>query len=140
EGLVQVRDQLLRLRSAFSLAQQWGWLLWLLPAACLLLIALLAVRSWSEWGHWWGWPLLGTAVFVFIVTWLFPTIMQLVLRQFFTDAATVADPLRQTAVQVITAVTDTWRSRVYVQTAVMLAAGTLFVLLGFLTKNKQQVA
>ncbi len=140
EGLVQVRDQLLRLRQAFSLAQRWSWLLWLLPAACLLLIALLAVRSWSEWGHWWGWPLLGTAVFVFIVTWLFPTMMQLVLRQFSTDAATLADPLRQTAVQVVTAVTDTWRSRVYVQTAVMLAAGTLFVLLGFLTKNKQQVA
>lgn len=135
--LAQLREQLLRLQQAFSLAQQWGWLLWLLPAGCLLLIALLAVRSWSEWGYWWGWPLLGTAVLIFIVTWLFPTITRFMLRQLSANAVTAVDPLRQTAVQVVTAVTDTWRSRVYLQAGGMLAAGVLFVLMGFLAKGNR---
>jgi hypothetical protein len=133
--LAQVREQLLRLRRAFVLAQRWGWLLWLLPAGSLLLIALLAVRSWSEWGHWWGWPLLVTAVFVFIVTWLFPTMTKLVLRQFAASSEFMVGSLRQTAVEVVTAVTDTWLSRIYLQAGIMLVAGILFVLLGFLSRR-----
>ena len=138
EELVQARAQLLRLQQIFSLAQDWGWLLWLLPASCLLLIALLAVRSWSEWGHWWGWPLLGTAVLVLFVALLFPAITMLLLRQLPADPAAITTSLQPTAVRVVTAVTDTWLSRVYLQAGIMLVAGVLFVLLGFLIGGRKR--
>jgi hypothetical protein len=83
--LVQAREQLLRLQRTFALARDWGWLLWLLPVGCLLLIALLAVRSWSELGHWWGWPLLGTAVFFLLLTIIFPALTRILVRQPPTD-------------------------------------------------------
>lgn len=138
EDLTQSRAQLLRLQQLFSLAQDWGWLLWLLSAGCLLLIALLAVRSWSEWGHWWGWPLLGTAAFVLFVAFLFPAITTLLLRQLPADPAAITTSLQQTVVRLVTAVTDTWLSRVYLQAGIMLVAGVLLVLLGFLTGSRRQ--
>ncbi|MCP4422060.1 MAG: hypothetical protein GY805_36065 [Chloroflexi bacterium] len=135
EELVQTREQLLQARRFFRLAQNWGWLLWLLPVGCLLLIALLAVRSWSEWGHWWGWPLLLTAVLVFVLTWLLPTMTKLVLRQFTVNSEFMVGSLRQTAVDVVTAVSETWLNHIYLQTGIMLVAGILFVLLGFFSRR-----
>ena len=136
EELVQAREQLLRLQRTFALAQTWGWLLWLLPAGCLLLIALFAVRSWSEWGFWWGWSLLGTAVFVLFIALIFPAITTFMLRQLPADPATFTTSLQQTAVRLITAVTDTWLNRVNVQAAIMFVFGLLFVLFGFLTRSR----
>ncbi len=134
--LVQTREQLMRLQRAFSLAQDWGWLLWLLPAGCLLLIALLAVRSWSELGNWWGWPLLGTAVFVLLLTFIFPTIIRSLLRQAPPDYSLTAVTVRQTGLRLVTAVTDAWQNRVNVQAAVMFVLGLLFVMWGFLTGKR----
>lgn len=135
--LVQAREQLLRLQRTFTLAQDWGWLLWLLPAGCLLLIALLAVRSLSELGHWWGWPLLGTAVFVLFIAILFPAVTTFLLRQTPVDPVVVTTTLRGTMVRLVTAVTDTWLSRVYLQAGIMLVAGVVFVLLGFVTRSNR---
>ncbi|MCC6605329.1 MAG: hypothetical protein IT327_19130 [Anaerolineae bacterium] len=135
--LIQAREQLLRLQRAFTLAQDWGWLLWLLPAGCLLLIALLAVRSLSELGHWWGWPLLGTAVFVLFIAILFPAVTTFLLRQTPVDPAVVTTTLRGTMVRLVTAVTDTWLSRVYLQAGFMLVLGVVFVLLGFVTRSNR---
>ncbi|WP_420645198.1 hypothetical protein [Candidatus Leptofilum sp.] len=136
--LVQARAQLLRLQRLFSFAQDWGWLLWLLPAACLLLITLLAVRSWSDWGHWWGWPLLATAVLVLFISLIFPAITTFLLRQLPTDPTALAltGSLQQTGIRMVTAVTDTWLARVNRQAIVMLGAGLLFVLLGFVSGRK----
>lgn len=134
--LVQARAQLLRLQRGFSLAQDWGWLLWLLPIGCLLLIALLAVRSWSELGYWWGWPLLGTAVLVLFLTFIFPTITRALLRQAPSDYSLVAVTVRQTGMRLVTAVTDTWQNRVNIQAAIMFVFGLVFVMLGFLTRGR----
>ncbi|MAU01021.1 MAG: hypothetical protein CL608_28080 [Anaerolineaceae bacterium] len=131
--LVQAREQLLRWQRTFALAQNWGWLLWLLPAGCLLLIALLTVRSWSDLGHWWGWPLLGTAVLVLLLTLIFPAITRTLLRQAPADYSLVEVTVRQTGMQLVTAVTDTWQNRVNIQAAIMFVFGLLFVLLGFLS-------
>lgn len=135
--LIQAREQLLRLQRAFTLAQDWGWLLWLLPIGCLLLIALLAVRSLSELGHWWGWPLLGTAVFVLFIAILFPAVTTFLLRQTSVDPAVVTTTLRGTMVRLVTAVTDTWLSRVYLQAGFMLVLGVVFVVLGFVTRSNR---
>ena len=118
--LVQAREQLMRLQRIFSLAKDWGWLLWLLPAGCLALIVLLAVRSWSEWGMWWGWPLVGTAVFVLLLTLVAPSITFAMVRQMPPNPGFDTILLRQTLFRLVTAVTDTWQSRVTVQAAVML--------------------
>jgi len=134
--LVQAREQLLRWQRAFSLAQNWGWLLWLLPAGTLLLIALLAVRSWSELGYWWGWPLLGTAVLVLFLTFAFPAITRYLLRQAPPDYSLVEVTVRQTGMRLVTAVTDTWQNRVNIQAAVMFVFGLLFVMLGFLSRGR----
>lgn len=134
--LVQAREQLLSLQRTFTFAQDWGWLLWLLPIGCLLLIALLAVRSQSDLGHWWGWPLLGTAVLILFIAILFPAITTFLLRQTPVDPAAITTTLRGTAVRLVTAVTDTWLSRVYLQAGIMLVAGIGFVLLGFLTGRR----
>lgn len=133
--LVQARAQLLRLQRMFALAQKWGWLLWLLPAGCLLLIALLAVRSWSELGHWWGWPFLGAAVLVLLLTLFIPTMTAYLLRQLPQNQAFATISLRQTS-RLVTAVTDTWQNRVNIQAGVMFVFGLLFVMLGFLTRGK----
>lgn len=138
ETLVQAREQLLRWQRTFSLAQTWGWLLWLLPIGCLLLIALLAVRSVSELGHWWGWPLLGTAGFVLFVALIFPAITTFLLRQLPADPTTIATSLQQTGLRLVTAVTDTWLGRVYLQAGLMLVAGVFFVLLGFVTGSRRR--
>lgn len=136
EQLVQAREQLLRLQRTFTFAQDWGWVLWLLPVGCLLLIVLLAVRSLSDLGHWWGWPMVGTAVLTLFIAILFPAITTFLLRQTPVDPAAVTLTLRETAVRLVTAVTDTWLSRVYLQAVIMLAAGVLFVLLGFVTGRR----
>lgn len=136
EELVQARAQLVRLQQAFALARQWGWLLWLLPAGCLVLIALLAVRSWSELGNWWGWPLLGTAVFVLFIALLFPAVTTFFLRQLPADPTALTTTVQQTAVRLVTAVTDTWLGRVYLQAGIMLVAGVLFVLLGVIARGR----
>ena len=138
EQLVQARAQLLRLQRGFSIAQEWGWLLWLLPIGCLLLIALLAVRSWSEWGHWWGWPLLTTAVFVLFIALIFPAITTFLLRQLPADPTAITTTWQQTAVRLITAVTDIWLSHVNVQAGIMLIVGLMFLLLGIFTGGKRQ--
>ena len=137
--LVQAREQLMRLQRIFSLAKDWGWLLWLLPAGCLALIVLLAVRSWSEWGMWWGWPLVGTAVFVLLLTLVAPSITFAMVRQMPPNPGFDTILLRQTLFRLVTAVTDTWQSRVNVQAAVMLILGLVFVLFGYLTRPKNTV-
>jgi hypothetical protein len=135
-GLMQAREQLLQLQRSFAMAQTWGWLLWLLPTGCLLLIALLVVRSWSDWGHWWGWPLVGTAVLVLLIGLIIPVIITTLLRQMPTDPAALARSLQQPGVWVITAVTDTWLARVNTQASLMLVTGILFVLLGFFARRR----
>ena len=136
EELVQAREQLLRLQRIFSLARSWSWLLWLLPVSCLLLIVVLAVRSWSDWGMWWGWPLLATAVLVLFLTFISPTVTRLLLRQAPADYSLVEVTVRQAGMQLVTAVTDTWQNRVNVQAAVMFVLGLVFVVFGFLTRNR----
>ena len=138
QQLVQAREQLLRLQRTFTFAQDWGWVLWLLPVACLLLIVLLAVRSISDLGHWWGWPMVGTAVLTLFIAILFPAITTFLLRQTPVDPATVSLTLREMTVRLITAVTDTWLSRVYLQAVIMLAVGVVFVLLGFVTGRRTE--
>ena len=137
EELVQAREQIVQLQQGFALAQDWGWLLWLLPIGCLLLIALLAVRSWSEWGLWWGWPLVGTAAFVLLLTLIFPTITRYLLRQAPSDYSLVEVTVRQTGMRLVTAVTDTWQNRVNWQATVMLLTGILFLLFGIFTPNNR---
>lgn len=139
EQLVQTREQLLRLQRTFAFAQNWGWVLWLLPLSCLLMIALLAVRSVSDLGHWWGWTLLGTAVLVLLLSLVFPTITRYLLRQAPPDYSFTEVTVRQTGMQLVTAVTDAWRSRVNVQAGLMFVMGIFFVLLGFVTGRKRQV-
>lgn len=135
QELVQVREQLLQLQRSFAFMQQWGWILWLLPFSCLLLITLLAVRSWSEWGLWWGWPMVGTAVLVLFISLIFPAITTFLLRQLPTDPTALAGSVQQTGVRMVTAVTDTWLARVNLQAAIMLAFGLLLLLLGFVTRR-----
>ena len=138
QQLVQAREQLLHLQRTFTFAQDWGWVLWLLPIGCLLLIVLLAVRSISDLGHWWGWPMVGTAVLTLFIAILFPAITTFLLRQTPVDPATVTLTLREMTVRLITAVTDTWLSRVYLQAVIMLAVGVVFVLLGFVTGRRTE--
>ncbi|MCA9918013.1 MAG: hypothetical protein KC445_08680 [Anaerolineales bacterium] len=137
EQLVQAREQLLRLQRTFAFMRQWGWVLWLLPFGCLLLITLLAVRSWSEWGLWWGWPMVGTAVLVLFLSFIFPAIATFLLRQMPADPTALAGSVQQMGVRLVTAVTDTWLNRVNVQTAVMFVFGLLFLLLGFGTRRRE---
>lgn len=137
EELVQARAQLLRLQRTFAFMQQWGWILWLLPFSCLLLITLLAVRSGSEWGLWWGWPMVGTAVLVLFVSLIFPAITTFLLRQLPTDPTALVGSVQQMGVRLVTAVTDTWLNRVNIQAAVMFGAGLLFLLLGFATRRRK---
>lgn len=136
QEMLQVREQLLRIQQLFSLAQNWGWLLWLLPVGCLLLIGLLTVRSWSEWGNWWGWPLAITGVLVLLVSFVFPAITTFLLRQLPSDAAALTGGFRQTGVQIVTAVSDTWLKQVNIQAAIMLTVGCLFLLFGFATRKR----
>lgn len=136
QELLQEREQLLRFQQLFSLAQNWGWMLWLLPAGSLLFILLLAVRSWAEWGNWWGWPLVVTAVFVLMISFLFPAVISFLLQQFPTDATMLAGSLQQTGIEIVTAVSDTLLNRINIQAAIMLASGFLFLLLGFATKTR----
>ena len=139
EQLVQTREQLLRLQRTFAFAQNWGWVLWLLPLSCLFMIAVFAVRSISDLGYWWGWTLLGTAVLVLFLSLVFPAITTFLLRQSPANATAVATSLQQTGIQVITAVTDTWLSRVNVQAAIMFVLGLIFLLLGILTRRRTNV-
>ncbi len=134
--LVQTRAQLLRLQRTLAFARSWGWLLWLLPISCLLLVALLAVRTWSELGHWWGWPLLGTAVLVLFLTFVLPAVTRILLPPAPADYSLVEATVRQTGMQLVTAVADTWHNRVNIQAAVMFILGLIFVMLGFLTRGR----
>jgi hypothetical protein len=136
EELILARTQLLRLQRGFLLAQEWGWLLWLLPFGCLLLIALLAVRSWSGWGFWWGWSLLGSAVFVLLLALITPVVTFSMVPQMPPNPTFDTILLRQTVFRLVTAVTDTWQNRVNGQAAIMFTAGLLFVLFGVLTRRK----
>lgn len=117
-----------RLHNSFILARTWGWTLWLVPLACLLLIALLAVRSLPEWGHWWGWPMVVTAVIVLFISLLAPAVLAFV--------GDTADPLAPVmtrfGLQIITGLADRWLMRVYLQAGILLAAGVGLILLAVL--------
>lgn len=136
EELVQARAQLLRLQRIFAFMQNWGWLLWLLPVCCLLLIFLLAVRTWSEWGIWWGWPLAATAVIALFLSLIFPAIVTFMLRQMPTESVAIVTSMRQIGLQLVTAVSDTWLNRITVQAAIMLTVGIIFLLIGFLARSQ----
>lgn len=136
EELVQARGELLRVQQLFSLAINWGWLLWLLPVGCLLLILLLAVRSWAEWGNWWGWPFVITGVLVLLVSFVLPAITTFLLRQLPSGTAALTGSIQQTGVQIVTAVSDTWLRQVNIQAAIMLTLGCLFLVLGFATRKR----
>ncbi|MCL4265747.1 MAG: hypothetical protein KJ069_21215 [Anaerolineae bacterium] len=121
-----------RLQRNFAFARTWGWALWLLPLACLLLIALLVVRSLPTWGHWWGWPLVIAAVVVLFFAIIAPALLTFVARTAVpppTDP--LALPLRQLGLNLITTVADRWLVRVYSQAGILLALGVGFILMAF---------
>lgn len=121
-----------RLQRNFAFARTWGWTLWLLPLACLLLIALLVARSLSTWGHWWGWPLVIAAVTVLFFAIVTPALLMFVARTAVpppTDP--LALPLRQLGLNLITTVADRWLVRIYFQAGILLALGVGLILMAF---------
>lgn len=134
---VEQQTQLARLQRNFMLARSWGWTLWLLPLACLLLILLLTVRSLPEWGHWWGWPLIITAAIALFLCILAPAVLAFISRTAVSPTAAdpLALPLRHFMLQLLTAVADHWLMRVYLQAGIMLAAGVGLVVLSMLNNQ-----
>lgn len=127
------RAELERLQRNFTLARTWGWALWLLPLACLLLITLLVVRSLPTWGHWWGWPLVIAAVATLFFAILMPALLTFTMRTA-VPAETVDPftlPLRQLGMNLVTTVADRWLVRVYFQAGILLALGVGFILMAF---------
>lgn len=136
----QARQRLERWQRNFQLAQRWTWTLWLIPLGCLMLIALLAVRSLSGLGHWWGWPLLATAVFVFILTLVLPAATTFILRTLPPGGGALLLGTRDLARSLLDTVTAVWLGRVYVQAGVMLALGLLLVAVGALAGARRHQA
>ncbi len=136
----ETRQQVMQVRRGILLAQRWGWMLWLLPVFSLLLIAVLAVRSVSELGLWWGWPLLVTAVLVFLLTLILPGFAALMAETIIipTQMGALASSMRGLARSVVVSVTEMWRSRVYLQAGVMLGVGLLLIAIGFFTKPQPE--
>jgi hypothetical protein len=127
------RAELERVQRNFMLARSWGWALWLLPLACLLLIALLVVRSLPTWGHWWGWPLVMAAVVTLFFAILMPALLTFTMRTA-VPAETVGPltlPIRQLGLNLVTTVADRWLGRVYFQAGILLALGVGLVLMAF---------
>ena len=136
----ETRRQIAQVRRGYLLAQRWGWVLWLLPALSLLLIAALAVRSVSAFGHWWGWPLMLTAVLVFLLTLVIPGFTALVAETIVipNEIGALASSVRGLARSTVASITDMWRSRVYLQAGVMLGVGLLLIAVGFLTRSESR--
>ena len=137
--LQQARDQLQRVQRIFKLAQRWSWTLWIIPLGSLFLILLLAVRSLRELGHWWGWPLLLTAVSVFIITFILPTISQAMLGITTASfpAGEIALSTQRLTRQIFNSITDVWLNRVYLQAGIMLVAGLILLLIGFIVPARR---
>lgn len=126
----QARENLQRLQRWFTLARNWSWLLWLIPLGSLLLIGLLVVRSVREWGMWWGWPLVATAVFVFLLTLVLPGVTTFVLRTLPPIAGTAVLPTGELARTLLDSVLDVWLNHVYLQAGLMLGIGVILVAIG----------
>ncbi len=138
--LEQAREQLQQLQRTFTLARRWSWTLWLIPLGSLILILLLTVRSLKEFGHWWGWPFTITAVIVFLITFILPTLSQLVLQTAVssTPAAEIAGAAQKLTGQVFDSISRVWLNRVYFQAGIMFAIGLILLLIGFLIPAQRE--
>ncbi len=138
EQTPQALAEFQRVRRSFLLIQQGNWLLWLVPAGCLLLILLFAVRSWGEWGRWWGWPLVGTAVIALFLAFALPALSTFMLRTAVITTASANSlilPLDQLLRDLADPLLDLWQQRVLIQAGALFAAGGLLLLLGLLARQ-----
>jgi hypothetical protein len=136
------REQLNRVRGYFVVVRRLTGLLWLLPLGCLILIAVLAVRSISEWGQWWGWPMLVGGAFALALALLLPAALLLLVPSTMTFTAETSElrTLMSTFLrQAVDVLVDLWLGRVYLQAGVMAVAGVLLVIIGFATRERQQL-
>ncbi|MCP5095770.1 MAG: hypothetical protein GY943_09475, partial [Chloroflexi bacterium] len=106
---------------------------------CLFMILLLVVRSMSTFGYWWGWPLVITAVSVFIATFVLPTILSALLGASIlpTGGETVAVLAQDFVRGILDSVTDIWLNRVTMQAIVMFVVGLLLIGFGVLTRSQK---
>ncbi|GAB4268765.1 MAG: hypothetical protein Kow0080_11960 [Candidatus Promineifilaceae bacterium] len=132
----QAEAQFAQISERFRLAQQWAWLLWLVPAGCLLVMALFVVRSWRALGLWWGWPMVlaggGALLIVFgvpaISTRLWETAVVLPVTPSMTQLA-----MSDIFDRLIRHLTALWQGRVLWEAGVVLVAGLLLVAVGYLS-------
>lgn len=121
----------------FQLGQQWGWVLWLLPVGCLLLLLLLVVRNGRSLGLWWGWPMVVTGLVAFALVVFVPALLTWWWR---TAAILPTDPtlanlaLDEVGQHLLTALSGLWRGRIIWQAGVILSAGLLLLLTGYFSR------
>ncbi len=142
QDIERSRAQLERINRQFLLAKRWIWTLWLIPVTSLFLIVLFVVRSVSSFGNWWGWSLAITAVIVFLLTFIFPTVLSVVLGTAVMppQAGNLAFPAQEMARQLLDSVTDVWLNRVTLQAALMFGVGLILIAVGVFTRSQKPVA
>ncbi|MBK8985109.1 MAG: hypothetical protein IPM39_03355 [Chloroflexi bacterium] len=127
-----------RLQQWYALAAQ-AWLVWLLPLACLLLIALLAVRSAADWGYWWGTPMAAAGLISLLLAVALPAVGLWWMR------TAVAAPSASAglnafwgafAQQGVFSLTVLWGRRMLWQAGSLLLVGLVFVSYGFLASRQ----
>lgn len=135
------RQQIEQMSRAFRWGQKGAWLLWLIPWACLILIALFAVRSLSEWGHWWGWPLLFAGGFALLFVVVIPALTQFLFQAMGPPPGTSeVEQMFLTGLRdLFDQVTAVYRRRVLVQSLIILGTGIVFIALGFITNRPEDV-
>jgi hypothetical protein len=136
EALVSpdIRSGFEQFRWLYRLSQDWAWLLWLIPLACLFLLLLLDVRSLATFGHWWGWSMLIAGLFTIVLTFLFPYWLNATFRSqdLLPQLGVAGIAISRFLQTVLHALMGQWLRGVSLQAAVLLIIGAFFIMLGFI--------
>lgn len=137
----QEAAQFQRLHTWFNFGRSWAWVLWLIPAGCLILIWLLVVRSIGDLGSWWGQPLLIAGFGALLLTVIVYASVTLISRTAVpTPTATLQLPLDQITPRLIGSIAGAWLRRVGLQAGLMFVGGIGLALFGYTARRQNRVA
>lgn len=130
---LEARQSWQRAHQAYIWTTRGVWLLWFIPAFCLLFIAFLVVRSPGGLAHWWGWILVSAGVLTLLISLLAPLMVDLgvgVAGMFIPIESTrvLVDRLLRVALETMA---GNWLVRVRLQAGLALIVGLFLVAAGF---------